>query len=76
MTLGDYLKQQRNDRELSQADLADKMGVEQSYLSKLEGERSLPSAEILSAWLSALYRSRRTHVLLRLQQAIVRRVYL
>lgn len=54
MTLGDYLKQQRNEQDLSQAELAEKMGVEQSYLSKLEGERSLPSAEILAAWLSAL----------------------
>ncbi|CAB0151436.1 hypothetical protein PSI9734_01823 [Pseudidiomarina piscicola] len=54
MTLGDYLKQQRTEQTLSQAELAEKMGVEQSYLSKLEAERSLPSAEILTAWLTAL----------------------
>ncbi len=54
MTLGDYLKQQRTEQELSQAELAEKMGVEQSYLSKLESERSLPSTEILAAWLEAL----------------------
>ncbi|MGQ4277541.1 helix-turn-helix domain-containing protein [Pseudidiomarina sp. E22-M8] len=54
MTLGDYLKQQRTEQDFSQAELAEKMGVEQSYLSKLEAERSIPSAEILAAWLSAL----------------------
>lgn len=54
MTLGEYLKQQRIEQDLSQAELAEKMGVEQSYLSKLEGERSLPSAEILAAWHTAL----------------------
>ncbi|WP_127346123.1 helix-turn-helix domain-containing protein [Pseudidiomarina mangrovi] len=54
MTLGDYLKQVRSARNQSQADLAEIMGIEQSYLSKLESDRSQPSSEILQAWLSAL----------------------
>ena len=54
MTLGDLLKQHRAQQQLSQADLAEKMGIEQSYLSKLEGDRSLPSDAIFAAWLSAL----------------------
>jgi len=54
MTLGDYLKQIRSARNQSQAELAESMGIEQSYLSKLESDRSQPSSEVLQAWLAAL----------------------
>lgn len=43
MTLGDKLRQLRNERELTQPALAEALGIEQSYLSKLENDRSLPS---------------------------------
>jgi transcriptional regulator with XRE-family HTH domain len=36
MTLGEQLKKLRNEKALSQPDLADLTGIEQSYLSKLE----------------------------------------
>ncbi|MCC5856108.1 MAG: helix-turn-helix domain-containing protein [Idiomarina sp.] len=54
MTLGDQLKQQRTEQSLSQAELAERMGIEQSYLSKLESDRSLPSNDMLKLWLNAL----------------------
>ena len=40
MTLGQYIKQLRTDMELSQPQLAERMQVEQSYLSKLENDKS------------------------------------
>ncbi|WP_169930827.1 helix-turn-helix domain-containing protein [Pseudidiomarina aestuarii] len=54
MTLGELLKEKRIELDRSQAELAEQMGIEQSYLSKLESDRSLPSTEILNAWLGAL----------------------
>lgn len=54
MTLGELLKEKRVELDRSQAELAEQMGIEQSYLSKLESDRSLPSTEILNAWLGAL----------------------
>jgi transcriptional regulator with XRE-family HTH domain len=38
MTLGEQLKKLRNEKALSQPDLADLTGIEQSYLSKLEND--------------------------------------
>lgn len=43
MTLGDALRKLRNERELTQPALAQALGIEQSYLSKLENDKSLPS---------------------------------
>ena len=49
MTFGTKLKNLRIDRGLSQPELADQIGIEQSYLSKLENDKSLPSGDILKA---------------------------
>ena len=54
MRFGEHLKQQRQARDLTQPELAELIGIEQSYLSKLENEKSLPSAEILESILEAL----------------------
>ncbi|TDF36480.1 helix-turn-helix domain-containing protein [Alteromonadaceae bacterium M269] len=54
MTLGEKLKQLRNDRSLSQPELAEKIGIEQSYLSKLENDKSMPSNDIFKRLLAAL----------------------
>lgn len=54
MTLGERLKQRRNELQLSQPELAEQMGIEQSFLSKLENDRSLPSNDTFSRWLQAL----------------------
>ena len=53
MKLGERIKQLRNDAELTQPELAVKAGIEQSYLSKLENEKSTPSFEILTKIASA-----------------------
>lgn len=47
MNLGDKLRQLRHDRGLTQPGLAEAMGIEQSYLSKLENDKSVPSGEML-----------------------------
>lgn len=47
MTLGEKLRQLRQGRNLTQPELAGTLGIEQSYLSKLENGRYLPSAELL-----------------------------
>ena len=48
MNFGDKLKQLRKDRNLTQPELAGAIGIEQSYLSKLENNKSLPSNDILN----------------------------
>lgn len=53
MTLGDRLKQLRTDKNWTQPQAAETIGIEQSYLSKLENDKSVPSAEIFSAILTA-----------------------
>ena len=53
MTLGEQLKKLRNEKALSQPDLANIAGIEQSYLSKLENDKSMPSNDILRKLLTA-----------------------
>ncbi|WP_448567745.1 helix-turn-helix domain-containing protein [Thalassotalea ganghwensis] len=48
MKLGERIKQLRSQAELTQPELAVKAGIEQSYLSKLENEKSTPSFDILN----------------------------
>lgn len=54
MTLGEIIKQLRNQKQLSQPQLAESAGIEQSYLSKLENNHSVPSNDILRKLLAAL----------------------
>ena len=46
MKFGDYLKQQREERGWTQPMAAEKIGIEQSYLSKLETGKATPSEEM------------------------------
>ena len=48
MNFGEKLRDLRNEKKWTQPDLADAIGIEQSYLSKLENEKSLPSDNTLS----------------------------
>ncbi len=54
MTLGKQIKHYRTTRGLSQPELADMMGIEQSYLSKLENDKSIPSNDVFRSLLTAL----------------------
>ncbi|KGJ97962.1 helix-turn-helix domain-containing protein [Thalassotalea sp. ND16A] len=54
MTFGKQLKKLRSERNLSQPQLAELVGIEQSYLSKLENDKSVPSNEIFRQILQAL----------------------
>lgn len=54
MNIGERIKQLRIDKNLTQPQLAELASIEQSYLSKLENDKSMPSAEILSSLLKAL----------------------
>lgn len=53
MNLGERIKQLRTERNLTQPQLAEAIGIEQSYLSKLENDKSVPSADIFQAILRA-----------------------
>jgi transcriptional regulator with XRE-family HTH domain len=53
MTLGEQFKKIRAEIGLSQPELAVLAGIEQSYLSKLENDKSLPSSEVLRKLLQA-----------------------
>jgi len=48
MTLGQKIKQLRTDKEMSQPELAQLIGIEQSYLSKLENDKAFPSDEMFN----------------------------
>ena len=54
MQFGEYIKSQRNAQDLTQPQAADLIGIEQSYLSKLENNKAVPSAEIFEKLQSAL----------------------
>lgn len=54
MNFGERLKQIRIDKGLTQPQFAQIAGIEQSYLSKLENDKSVPSAEMFTTILSAL----------------------
>lgn len=54
MNLGELIKHYRQTLSLSQPELAVQAGIEQSYLSKIENNKSIPSNEILRKLLSAL----------------------
>jgi len=52
-TLGEQFKKIRAEKGLSQPELAELAGIEQSYLSKLENDKSLPSSDVLRKLLTA-----------------------
>ena len=54
MNIGEKIKHIRTERNLTQPQLAEVIGIEQSYLSKLENDKSIPSADIFQAILKAL----------------------
>jgi transcriptional regulator with XRE-family HTH domain len=53
MTLGKKIRTLRSEHNLSQPELAEKIGIEQSYLSKLENDKSVPSNDIFNNILQA-----------------------
>ena len=54
MRFGEKLKSLRSQRDWTQPQMADAIGIEQSYLSKLENDKSLPSNEIFERILEVL----------------------
>jgi len=54
VNIGERIKQLRTERNLTQPQLAEAIGIEQSYLSKLENDKSVPSADIFQAILTGL----------------------
>lgn len=54
MNFGEKLKQIRTERNMTQPQFADAIGIEQSYLSKLENDKSNPSAEMFQTILQKL----------------------
>jgi transcriptional regulator with XRE-family HTH domain len=53
LNFGEKVKQLRAERNLTQPQLAQAIGIEQSYLSKLENDKSVPSADIFQGILRA-----------------------
>ena len=54
MTLGQIIKSYRNEKGLSQPEFSEQIGIEQSYLSKLENDKSIPSNDTIKALLRVL----------------------
>lgn len=54
MNFGERLKQIRTEQGLTQPQFAQAAGIEQSYLSKLENDKSVPSAEMFSSIVAAV----------------------
>lgn len=53
MTLGEFLKSQRELKQWKQPEAAQQIDIEQSYLSKLENNKAIPSAEIFDKLMHA-----------------------
>jgi len=53
MNFGERIKQLRTERNMTQPQLAEAIGIEQSYLSKLENDKSVPSPDIFQAIMRA-----------------------
>jgi transcriptional regulator with XRE-family HTH domain len=53
MKFGDYLRQKREARGWTQPEAANKAGIEQSYLSKLETGKSYPSEDAYARLVAA-----------------------
>ncbi|MBU1346900.1 MAG: helix-turn-helix domain-containing protein [Alphaproteobacteria bacterium] len=53
MKLGDYLRQKRAERGWTQPEAAARATIEQSYLSKLENNKSIPSSDIYARLVQA-----------------------
>lgn len=49
MRFGDYIRQQRRTLNWTQPEAAQKIGIEQSYLSKLESGKSYPSEDVFAS---------------------------
>jgi transcriptional regulator with XRE-family HTH domain len=54
MNFGERLRQLRTQKNLTQPQLAQAIGIEQSYLSKLENDKSIPGADIFQSIIRAL----------------------
>jgi len=54
MNFGEKLKQIRTEKNLTQPQFAEAIGIEQSYLSKLENDKSQPSADMFSSIVKSL----------------------
>lgn len=54
MNIGERIKQIRAEKNLTQPQLAEMVGIEQSYLSKLENDKSIPSADIFQSLLKGM----------------------
>ena len=54
MNFGERLKQIRAERGQTQPQFAEALGIEQSYLSKLENDKSVPSADMFATIVSGL----------------------
>ncbi|TFW29072.1 helix-turn-helix domain-containing protein [Duganella callida] len=54
MNFGEKLKRIRTEKNLTQPQFAEAIGIEQSYLSKLENDKSTPSAEMFSSIIKSL----------------------
>lgn len=50
MTSGDYLKALRTNQRLSQRELAQKLGLSNSYLCQIENQNRTPSRKVLMAY--------------------------
>lgn len=48
MSIGGEIKRKRNEKKLTQDELADKIGISRNYISDLENDRYIPSVRTLS----------------------------
>ncbi|WP_346838271.1 helix-turn-helix transcriptional regulator [Microbulbifer sp. SAOS-129_SWC] len=70
--LGELMKLARLERQLPQSAVAEQLGIQQSYLSKVENDTALPSVDILRR-LSGFYGLSTPRLLRQLDPAILRR---
>lgn len=72
LTFGDLLLIQREDEELSQVEMAEKLGISKQKLCDFEKGRRLPSAKTAAAWAKKLGHPREVWVQVVLQDQLRR----
>ncbi len=54
MLINDRMRAIRESKRLSQADIAERLGLSLSYISSVENSYTLPTIQLLEAWTQAL----------------------
>ncbi len=74
ISFGEKLRTLRLDKQYTQAELAESLKIDASYLSKLEKDKAIPSVEVFDR-IAAVFKLNRTELLVGLDPLIIRKYF-